>query len=68
MELKQEQWSKKMLKSKDWVVWCRSRKRDEEQCQFEINCKEIFPNGSKQTKVKAGEKMNKKQGKGQSVR
>jgi len=27
----QEQWSKKMAESKDWVVWCRSRKKDEEQ-------------------------------------
>jgi len=66
-ESEQEQWSKKMLKSKDWVVWFRSRKRDEEQCPFEVNGKKIFSNRSKQTKFKAGEKMNKKQGKGQSV-
>jgi len=26
----QEQWSKRIGKSKDWVVWCRSRKKDEE--------------------------------------
>jgi len=25
----QEQWSKKMGKSKGWVVWCRSREKDE---------------------------------------
>ena len=29
-ESEQEQWSKKMGKSKDWVVWCRSREKDEE--------------------------------------
>jgi len=67
-ELEQEQWSKKMGKSKDWVVWCRSRKKDEEQRPFEFDAKEIFSNRSKQTKAKAGEKMDKKGGKGQSVR
>ena len=38
-ELEQEQWSKKMGKSKDWVVWCRSRKKDEEQRPFELEKK-----------------------------
>jgi len=66
----QEQWSKKMGESKDWVVWCRSRKKDEEQRPFKSDGpgKEIFSNRSKQTKVKAGEKMDKKGGKGKSVR
>jgi len=64
----QEQWLKKMGKSKDWVVWCKSRKKDEEQRPFEVDGKEIFSNRSKQTKAKAGEKMDKKGGKGQSVR
>jgi len=27
-DFEQEQWSKKMGKLKDWVVWCRSRKQD----------------------------------------
>ena len=54
----QEQRSKKMGKSKDWVVWCRSRKKDEEKHQFEADGKEIFSNRSKQTKAKAGEKMD----------
>ena len=27
-ESEQEQWSEKMGKSKDWAVWCRSRKKD----------------------------------------
>jgi len=66
-ESEQEQWSKKMGKSKDSVVWCRSREKDEEQRLFEVDGKEIFSNRSKQTKAKAGEKMNKKKGKGQSV-
>jgi len=33
-ELEQEQWLKKMGRLKDWVVWCRSREKDEEQRQF----------------------------------
>jgi len=52
----QEQWSKKMGESKDWVVWCRSSKKDEEQRPFETNEKEIFSNRSKQVKAKAGER------------
>ena len=66
--MEQEQWSKKMGKSKDWVVWCRSREKDEEQLPFEVDEKEIFSNRSKQTKPKAGEKTDKRVGKGQSVR
>jgi len=57
-----------MSKSKDWVVWCRSRKKDEEQRPFEVDGKEIFSNRSKQAKPNVGEKMHKKGGKGQSVR
>jgi len=54
-ESEEEHWSKKMGKSKDWVVWCRSRKKNEEQRPFDG--KEIFSNCSKQTQAKAGEKM-----------
>jgi len=57
-----------MGKSKDWVVWCRSMNKDEEQRPFEVNGKEIFSNHSKQAKPKEGEKPDKKGGKGQSVR
>ena len=57
-----------MGKSKDWVVWCRSRRKDEEQHPFEIDANEIFSNRSKQAKPKAGEKTDKKGGKEQSVR
>jgi len=67
-ESEQEQWSRKMGKSKDWVVWCRSRKKDEEQRPFEVDGKEICSNRSKQAKANAAKKMNKKGGKGQSVR
>jgi len=35
----QEQWSKKMHKSKYWVVWCRSREKDEEQRPLEADGK-----------------------------
>ena len=43
-------------------------KKDEEQHPFEVDGKEIFSNHSKQVKPKAGEKTDKKEGKGQSVR
>jgi len=46
------------------VVWCRSRKKDEEQRPFEVDRKEIFSNRSKQANPKAGKKTDKKQGKG----
>jgi len=57
-----------MGKSKDWVVWFRSRKTDEEQRPFEVDGKEIFSNRSKQANPKVGEKTDKKGAKGQSVR
>ena len=41
------------------MVWCRSRKKDEEQRLFEADGKEIFSNRSKQTKAKVGEKIDK---------
>jgi len=66
-EWEQEQLSKNMDKWKDWVVWRRSRKRDEEQRPFEVNGKGIFSTRSKQAKPTAGEKTDKKGGKGQSV-
>jgi len=43
----------KMGKSKDWVVWCRWREKDEEQRPIEADEKEIFSNHSEQTKAKA---------------
>jgi len=67
-ESEQEQWLEKMGKSKDWEVWCRSRKKDEEQRPFEVDGKEIFSNRSKQANPKAGEKTDEKGGKGKSVR
>ena len=50
-------------------VWCRLRKKDsdEKRRPFEVDGKEIFSNRSKQAKVKAGEKMDKKGGKRESV-
>jgi len=67
-ELEHEQWSKKMGKSKDSVVWCRLRQKDEGQRPLEVDAKEIFSNRSKQAKPKAEEKTHKKGCKGQSVR
>jgi len=59
----------KMGKSKDWVVWCRSREKDdsEEQRPCEVDGKKIFSNCSKQAKPRAREKTHKKGGKRQSV-
>jgi hypothetical protein len=57
-----------MDKSRDWVVWCRSREKDEEQRPSEADGKRFFSNRSKQAKAKAGEKMDKKRDKEQSVR
>jgi len=57
-----------MGKSIDWVVWCRSRIKDEEQRPFDVHEKEIFSISSKQAKLKEGEKTDKKGGKGHSVR
>jgi len=67
-ESEQEQWLEKMVKSKDWVVWCKSREKDEEQSPFEVDGKETFSTRSKQANPKAGEKTDKKGGKGQLVR
>jgi len=68
LESEQEQWSIKIGKSKNCVVWCRLREKDEKLRPFEADGKEIFSNRSKQAKARAGEKMDKKGGKGQSVR
>jgi len=46
------------------VVWCRSRKKDEEQRPLEVDGKEIFSNHRKQAKSKIREKTDKKGGKG----
>jgi len=51
-----------------WIVWCRLRGKDKEQRPFEDDGKEISSNRSKQAKAKAGEQMDKKGGKGHSVR
>jgi len=57
LESEQEQWSKKMGKSKDWVVWCRSRKQDEEQRPFEVNGKQNFKSLKPQ---QAGKSQNRR--------
>jgi len=57
-----------MGKLKDWVVWCRSREKDEKQRPSEVDKNKIFSNRSKQTKARTGETMDKKEGNGQSVR
>ena len=48
---------KKMGKSKDWVVWCRSRKKDKEQHPFEVKSME------KKSSQTAASKPSPKQGK-----
>ena len=57
----QEQWSKKMDRSKDWVVWCRSRKKDEEQRLFETDGKKSSQiTASKQRPKQETRRMRKK--------
>ena len=56
-----------MGKSKDWVVRCRSRKKDEAHRPFEVYVEAFFSNRSKQAIPIAREKMDKKGDKGQSV-
>ena len=60
----QEQWSKKMGKLKDWVVWCRSREKDEEHHQFEIDGKEIIQTAASKQKPKQEKRWIKKEAKG----
>ena len=42
LELEEEQWSGKMGKLKDWVVWCRSREKNEVQRPFEVKKKNLL--------------------------
>ena len=51
----------------DLKFWCRSRKTHKDQRPFEADGKGIFSNCSKHANAKAGERMDKKGGKGQSV-
>jgi len=53
-----------MGKSKDWVVWCRSKGKDGKQRPFELDGKEIFSNRRNLGKPKAGEKTVKKEAQG----
>ena len=62
--MEQEQWSETMGKSKDWVVWCRSREKDQEQRPFEVDGKEIFSNRSKKTNPKQERRRIRKEAKG----
>jgi len=43
----QEQWSKKMRKSKDWVAWCRSRKKTKSNARLKSMEKKSSHNRSK---------------------
>jgi hypothetical protein len=40
-------------------VWCKSKEKAKKQRLFEPDRKGIFPKHSKQTKAKAGEKMDR---------
>jgi len=62
--IRQEQWLEKMGKSKDWVVWCRLGKKDEEQRPFEVDGKEILSNRSKEPNPKQERRWIRKEAKG----
>jgi len=64
LKSEQEQWSEKMGKSEDWVVWCRSRKKDEKKRLFEVDGKEIFSNCSSKPNPKQERRCIRKEAKG----
>jgi len=53
-----------MEKSKDWVVWCRSGKKDEEQRPFEANGKESSPTAANKQNLKQERRWIRKETKG----
>ena len=53
-----------MVKSKDWVVWCRSRKKDEEHRPFEVDRKEIFSDRRSKPNPKLERRRIRKEAKG----
>jgi len=63
-ELEHEQWSKKMGRSKDWVVSCRSKKKDEQQRPFEFRAKEMFSNAASKQRPKQERRGIRKKVKG----
>ena len=63
-ESEQEQWSKKMGRSKDWVVWCRSMKKDEEQRPFEVDGKKSSLTAASKQKPKQERRWIRKEAKG----
>ena len=64
LESEQEQWSEKMGKSKDWVVWCRSRKKDEEQRPFEVDGKQNSQTAASKPNPKQERRRIRKEAKG----
>ena len=63
-KLEQEQWSKKMGKSKDWVVWCRSWKKDAEQRPFEVDEKKSSQTAASKPNPKQERRRMRKEAKG----
>ena len=70
-ELEKINWLKnKMSTSKDWVVWCNSKKKEgEEDHRFEHNGKKLFSSyDEKKSKVGDEQEKKKKKTAGQSIR
>ena len=63
-ESEQVQWSKKISKSKDWVVWCRSRKKVEEQRPFEADGKKLTQTTASKQKPRQERRWIRKEAKG----
>ena len=63
-ESEQEQWSEKIGKLKDWVVWCRSRKKDEEQRPFEVDEKKTCQTEASKPTPKQERRRIRKEAKG----
>ena len=68
-ELEETNWlEKKMSTSKDWVVWCNSKKEGEEDHRFEHHGKNLFSSyDEKKSKVGDEQEKKKKKNAGQSV-
>jgi len=47
--------SKKNGRLKNWLVWCRSRRKDEVERMFQVDGKEFMASCSKQAKAKTGD-------------
>ena len=63
-ESEQEQWLEKMGKSKDWVVWCRSRKKTKSNARLKAMEKKFSQTAASKPNPKQERRRMKKEAKG----